>query len=99
MILVGSDQPLLNRYLTNEAILESGHRQCRFNPEWFKQYPHLEYSKTKDAAFCFVCSLFSDGPGHEKSESVWVNYVICIIYAELAPSINLRALGRRKKES
>ena len=72
LILVGPDQPLLNRYPTNEAILESGHRQCRFNPEWFKQYPHLEYSKTKDAAFCFACSLFSDGPGHEKSETVWV---------------------------
>ena len=69
LILVGPDQPLLNRYPTNEAILESGHRQCRFNPEWFKQYLHLEYIKTKDAAFCFVCSLYSKGPGHEKSES------------------------------
>ena len=72
LILVGPDEPLLNRYPTNEAILESGHRQCRFNPEWFKHCPYLEYSKTKDAAFCFVCSLFSDGPGHEKSESIWI---------------------------
>ena len=92
LILVGLDQPLLNRYPTNEAILESVYRQYRFNPEWFKQYPHLEYSKTKDAAFCFVCSLFSDGPGHEKSDSVWVKSGVRSWH-------KFKTVGTKKKES
>ena len=25
---------------------------------WYDIYPHLEYSIAKDAAFCYVCSLF-----------------------------------------
>ncbi len=73
LLLVGPNQPLLNRYPTNEAILKAGHRQCRFNPAWFKLYPHLEYSQSKDAAFCFVCSLFARGPGHERADSAWIS--------------------------
>ena len=29
-----------------------------FNPDWFKLYPWLEYSVSKDAAFCYACRLF-----------------------------------------
>ncbi len=29
-----------------------------FNPDWYKLYPWLEYSITKDAAFCYPCRLF-----------------------------------------
>ncbi|XP_075077949.1 uncharacterized protein LOC142164252 [Nicotiana tabacum] len=32
----------------------------RFNPQWFSEYDCLEYSITKDAAFCFYCYLFQD---------------------------------------
>ena len=30
-----------------------------FNPEWFRQYPWLEYSISKDAAYCYACRFFS----------------------------------------
>ncbi|XP_059306217.1 uncharacterized protein LOC132057610 [Lycium ferocissimum] len=33
---------------------------CRFNPRWFDEFDWLEYSITKDAAFCFYCYLFQD---------------------------------------
>uniref|UniRef100_A0A1X7V3Y4 TTF-type domain-containing protein n=1 Tax=Amphimedon queenslandica TaxID=400682 RepID=A0A1X7V3Y4_AMPQE len=29
-----------------------------FYPDWFKLYPWLEYSVSKDAAFCYACRLF-----------------------------------------
>lgn len=29
-----------------------------FNPAWFNQYSWLEYSSSKDAAFCFPCRFF-----------------------------------------
>jgi hypothetical protein len=32
----------------------------RFCHVWFKEYPWIEYSVEKDAAFCFVCYLFKD---------------------------------------
>ncbi|XP_021722584.1 zinc finger MYM-type protein 1-like [Chenopodium quinoa] len=32
----------------------------RFNVTWFDKYEWLEYSVEKDAAFCFVCYLFTD---------------------------------------
>ncbi|XP_075091830.1 uncharacterized protein LOC142171985 [Nicotiana tabacum] len=31
-----------------------------FNPQWFDEYDRLEYSITKDAAFCVYCYLFQD---------------------------------------
>ena len=34
----------------------------RFQSNWFKSFPWLEYSPTKDAAFCFPCFLFSNKP-------------------------------------
>ena len=30
-----------------------------FNSDWFRQYPWLEYSVKKDAAFCYPCRLFN----------------------------------------
>ena len=30
-----------------------------FNPAWYKQWPWLEYSVSKDAAFCYPCRMFS----------------------------------------
>jgi hypothetical protein len=62
MINVGPFQPKLGSYPRNNEILQS--KQCRFSSEWFDEYPHLEYSVVKDAAFCFVCQLFPTGPGH-----------------------------------
>jgi len=33
--------------------------QRRFQANWFKSFPWLEYSPTEDAAFCFPCYLFA----------------------------------------
>ena len=30
-----------------------------FNPEWLRQYPWLEYSISKDAAYCYACRFYS----------------------------------------
>lgn len=42
-----------------------------FCPEWYREFEFLEYSTSKDAAFCFVCYLFPVGSGRSKSESAW----------------------------
>ena len=30
----------------------------KFSASWYNEYPHLECNVAKDAAFCFICSLF-----------------------------------------
>ena len=38
----------------------------RFNPMWFKEYlSWLEYSITKDAAYCLYCYLFQPNTGDQ----------------------------------
>lgn len=74
LLEVGPHQPILDRYPCNDTLIsKETHKQCRFNPAWFQEYPHLEYSLSKGAAFCFVCSLFAHGPGHERAENAWVS--------------------------
>ena len=34
-----------------------------FNPTWYSAYPWLEYSVSRDAAFCYPCRLFTTGTG------------------------------------
>lgn len=62
-IMLGSRQPKLNVYSKQEMH--------RFNPSWYTEYPHLEYSAIKDAAYCFVCSLVPDVAGRQKSKGYW----------------------------
>ncbi|CAG9814183.1 unnamed protein product [Phaedon cochleariae] len=45
----------------------------KFICRWSKKFPLLEYSTIKDAAFCFICSLFPKGIGREKAESAWTS--------------------------
>lgn len=52
LIIIGPHQPKLNFYQKRVAH--------RFNPSWYIEYSHLELITMKDAAFCFICSLFSD---------------------------------------
>lgn len=52
MIEQGPFQPKLTRYPRNRDIPPPKH--CQFSSEWFNTYPHLEYSISKDAVFCFV---------------------------------------------
>lgn len=43
----------------------------RFQSHWFKSFPWLEYSPTKDAAFCFPCFLFSKKPVGKKGSTAF----------------------------
>jgi hypothetical protein len=43
-------------------ISDSVSHPRRFQYHWFKMFPWLEYSPTKDAAFCLPCFLFSKKP-------------------------------------
>jgi len=63
LIMLGPHQPMLNVYPRTEKY--------SFKYSWFEEFPHLEYSIIKDAAFCYVCSLFPCGAGREKSENNW----------------------------
>ena len=69
MLNLGPCQPRLAQYPVNDKI--PGGKQCRFSSLWFAQYPHLEYSVSKDAAFCFVCFLFPIGPMRDATKNVW----------------------------
>ncbi|KAH7668896.1 Ribonuclease H-like protein, partial [Dioscorea alata] len=51
----GPCQPIGNNYPQKEY----GKQRRSFQNAWFKQHPWLEYSVTKDAAFCFWCYLFT----------------------------------------
>ena len=35
-----------------------GNRLFKFNPAWYNAHDWLEYSASKDAAFCFTCRCF-----------------------------------------
>eukprot|EP00102_Acyrthosiphon_pisum_P019681 XP_016656891.1 PREDICTED: uncharacterized protein LOC107882686 [Acyrthosiphon pisum] len=63
LIMLGPHQPMLNVHPRTEKY--------SFKYSWFEEFPHLEYSIIKDAAFCYVCSLFPCGAGREKSENNW----------------------------
>ena len=68
----GPFQPKLKSYPRNINIVES--KQCHFSSEWYNSFPHLEYSITKDAAFCFVCQVFSSGIGNpiaDEAHDAW----------------------------
>ena len=69
IIQLGSHQPKLAVFLQNHDI--PAKKQSCFSPEWYSVYPHFEYSISKDAAFCFVCSLFPSGPGREMAHNAW----------------------------
>ncbi|XP_026428166.1 zinc finger MYM-type protein 1-like [Papaver somniferum] len=59
-LLLGTYQPRL-RYPRSKF----GTQNRGFNFSWFAQHPWLEYSPSKDAAYCFHCYLFeSDPPKH-----------------------------------
>ena len=66
---LGPHQPKLPVFPRNEEIIVK--KQCRFSSQWYNVYPHLEYSISQDAAFCFVCSLFPTGPGREMADNAW----------------------------
>lgn len=71
LISLGPYQPKLTRFPENESIPK--HKQTHFCANWYKEYPHIEYSIAKDAAFCFVCSLFPEGINRELADPAWIH--------------------------
>ena len=73
LITQGPQQPKLAKFPPKQSIPASKQRQ--FSASWYDEYPHLEYSVSKDAAFCFICSLFhkeGDDPAwHRTGISTW----------------------------
>ena len=59
-VSAGPFQPLLSSFPRND-VLAAAKDTCKFVGNWYKEYPMIEYSIIKDAAFCFVCRLFHQG--------------------------------------
>ena len=59
-VSIGPLQVKLENYPQKEE-LRVKRTTCKFSTKWYTEYPYLEYSQKKDAAFCFICRLFSDG--------------------------------------
>ena len=72
LIRIGPHQPILQQYSSTTRGANEAYKHSRFNPTWFKEYPHFEYSLSKDGAFCFVCFLFGSDPGTKKADRAWV---------------------------
>ncbi len=71
LINQGPFQLKLSRYPRNDEI-ELG-KHCYFSSDWYRSFPHLEYSISKDACFCFVCQIFQDEVGHQKADEAWTS--------------------------
>lgn len=71
LLNLGPCQPRLAQYPVNNEIPEA--KQRRFSSLWFSQYPHLEYSVSNDAAFCFVCYSFPVGPKRDAAKNAWLH--------------------------
>jgi hypothetical protein len=66
----GPYQPLLAKFPDNE-LLKKKKDTCHFVKKWYQEYPLIEYSPITNAAYCFSCRLFGDGPGNGQQEDVW----------------------------
>ena len=71
LISLGPCQPQLSSF-PKKKELENCSKQCKFSAAWYSEFLHLEYSVSKDAAYCFVCSLFPEGPGRASADPAWV---------------------------
>ncbi|CAF1455551.1 unnamed protein product, partial [Rotaria sordida] len=72
LVSVGPLQVKLEEYPKNRELYTAG-KTCKFASKWYDEYPYLEYSIKRDAAFCFTCRLFPDGPGSEKYTDAWTS--------------------------
>ncbi|KAH1073882.1 hypothetical protein J1N35_026210 [Gossypium stocksii] len=57
-IKAGPYQPILLEYPASNSKKHPRY----FQPSWFKKFPWLEYSPSKDAVFCLPCFLFNSNP-------------------------------------
>ena len=58
-IAAGPHQPPPVQPIVNFPSRIFGSKKRSFNCEWYKLYPWLEYSKEKDAAYCYPCRFFT----------------------------------------
>ncbi|CAF1353507.1 unnamed protein product [Rotaria sp. Silwood1] len=72
LVSVGPLQVKIEEYPKNRELHTAG-KTCKFASKWYDEYPYLEYSIKRDAAFCFTCRLFPDGPGSEKHTDAWTS--------------------------
>ena len=70
LIKSGPTQPRLAKYPKNSDIKKG--KQSSFKSDWYSEYPHLEYSIKNDSVYCFVCSLFPEGPAKLNAEESWI---------------------------
>lgn len=84
LISLGPFQPKMTVFSANVTIALN--KQRRFNPTWYRDFPMLEYSIEKDAAFCFQCRLFTRGAG----TSEWASSVVRIWH-------KMKSQGTQKK--
>jgi hypothetical protein len=68
-ILRGPFQPYAHEF-PNRKI---GDRDRHFNFVWFQNFPWIEYSVKKDAAFCFMCYLFKSKANKGKGTSAFTS--------------------------
>ncbi|KAH9693295.1 TTF-type domain-containing protein [Citrus sinensis] len=62
-INMGPFQPKLQKYPSTKY----GTQNRRFQFSWFLKFPWLEYSISKDKAFCFPCYIFHDKPSRNEA--------------------------------
>ena len=61
-IAAGPDQTPMQPNIKFPATLK-GNKHRSFRSEWYKRYRWLEYSRERDAAYCYPCRLFTTEPG------------------------------------
>ena len=67
-VLKGPCQPLSHDFPRTQF----GNKMRCFQVNWFKNWEWLEYSVSKDAAFCFWCYLFKGDKGKRSGEETFV---------------------------
>ena len=61
-IAAGPDQTPVQPKINFPTTLK-GNKHRSFNSDWYKQYRWLEYSRGRDAAYCYPCRLFTTESG------------------------------------
>ena len=66
-VAASPDHPPCQPKLARFPVSLIGSKQRAFNSEMYKSYNWLEYSRERDAAFCFPCRLFAVNEGRSQN--------------------------------
>ena len=66
-IAAGPDQAPAQPKMKFPATLK-GNKHRSFRADWYKRYRWLEYSRERNAAYCYPCRLFTTEPGKPLQE-------------------------------